>query len=111
MVYGGSHSGTARMDRLLWLYAARPDGARGLLSAVGGSMTGVAGTTFSVTIAAAVYASGQYGPRLLSNFMADRGKQVTLGTFIATFLLSIIVLRTIARRGRMAQAPSCRSLH
>ena len=99
MVYIDTHSGTAWMDRLPWLYAARPDGARSLLSSIGGSMIGVAGTTFSVTIAAVVYASGQYGPRLLSNFMSDRGNQVTLGTFIATFLYSMIVLRTIRSPG------------
>ena len=58
-------------------------------------MITVAGTVFSVTIAAVVYASGQYGPRLLSNFMSDRGNQVTLGTFIATFLYCLVVLRTV----------------
>lgn len=95
MVYIDSHAGSTWMDGLPWLYAARPDGARSLLSSIGGSMIGVAGTTFSVTIAAVVYASGQYGPRLLSNFMSDRGNQVTLGTFIATFVYSLVVLRTI----------------
>ncbi len=58
-------------------------------------MIGVAGTVFSVTMAAVVYASGQYGPRLLTNFLSDRGNQVTLGTFTATFVFSIMVLRTI----------------
>jgi uncharacterized membrane protein len=99
MIYVDSHFGSTWMDGLPWLYAARPDGARSLLSSIGGSMIGVAGTTFSVTIAAVVYASGQYGPRLLSNFMSDRGNQVTLGTFIATFLYSMIVLRTIRSPG------------
>ncbi|MBN8482576.1 MAG: DUF2254 domain-containing protein, partial [Xanthomonadales bacterium] len=91
--------GSQWMERMAWLHAARPAGARSLLSAVVGSMIGVAGTTFSVTIAAVVYASGQYGPRLLSNFMGDRGNQVTLGTFIATFLYSVLVLRTIRSPG------------
>ena len=95
MVYVDSGAGSGWMDGLPWLDAARPDGARSLLSSIGGSMIGVAGTTFSVTIAAVVYASGQYGPRLLSNFMSDRGNQVTLGTFIATFVYSLVVLRTI----------------
>lgn len=102
MVWLDSHHATTWMDRLPWLYAARPDGARSLLSSIGGSMIGVAGTTFSVTIAAVVYASGQYGPRLLSNFMSDRGNQVTLGTFIATFLYSLIVVRTIRSPGENA---------
>ena len=78
-----------------WLHENKPDGARTLLSTIAGSMIGVAGVTFSITIASVVYASGQYGPRLLTNFMRDRGNQVTLGTFIATFLYCILVLRTI----------------
>lgn len=53
-------------------------------------MITVAGTVFSVTIASVVFASGQYGPRLLSNFMSDRGNQVTLGAFIATFVYCLL---------------------
>ncbi|WP_340645442.1 DUF2254 domain-containing protein [Phenylobacterium sp.] len=95
MIFLDTHAGSAWMDDLPWLYAARPDGARQVLSAISASMITVAGTVFSVTIAAVVYASGQYGPRLLSNFMSDRGNQVTLGTFIATFVYCLLVLRTI----------------
>lgn len=95
MVAIDSYVGSAWMDGYVWLYASRPDGARQVLSSVGGSMITVAGTVFSVTIAGVVYASGQYGPRLLTNFMRDRGNQVTLGTFIATFLYCLVVLRTI----------------
>ena len=105
MIWLDSHHATGWMDSLPWLYAARPDGARSLLSSIGGSMIGVAGTTFSVTIAAVVYASGQYGPRLLSNFMSDRGNQVTLGTFIATFLYSLVVVRTIRSPGETPGEP------
>ena len=87
--------GPSWLERVPWLYTTHPGGARLVLSAIGGSMITVAGTVFSVTIAAVVYASGQYGPRLLSNFMSDRGNQVTLGTFIATYLYCLLVLRTI----------------
>ncbi|MDE0880571.1 MAG: DUF2254 domain-containing protein, partial [Sphingomonas bacterium] len=73
--------GSAWIKSIPFLYQARPEGARQMLSSIGGSMITVAGTVFSVTIAAVVYASGQYGPRLLTNFMRDRGNQVTLGTF------------------------------
>ena len=83
------------IERIGWVRAAHPDGARQILSVIGGSMVTVAGTVFSVTIAAVVYASGQYGPRLLSNFMGDRGNQVTLGTFISTFVYCLLVLRTV----------------
>lgn len=87
--------GSSWLEQVPWLYATHPGGARLVLSAIGGSMITVAGTVFSVTIAAVVYASGQYGPRLLSNFMSDRGNQLTLGTFIATYLYCLLVLRTI----------------
>jgi len=104
MIFIDTHAGSGWMDRLPWLYAARPDGARQVLSAIGSSMITVAGTVFSVTIAAVVYASGQYGPRLLSNFMSDRGNQVTLGTFIATFVYCLLVLRTIRSPNESAGA-------
>ena len=95
MIWIDTRVGSDWMDGLTWLYAARPNGARQVLSAIGGSMITVAGTVFSVTIASVVFASGQYGPRLLSNFMSDRGNQVTLGTFIATFVYCLLVLRTV----------------
>jgi uncharacterized membrane protein len=78
-----------------WFYGSRPAGARALLSTVAGSTITVAGVVFSITLAAVTYASGQYGPRLLSNFMRDRGNQATLGVFIGTFLYCLVVLRTI----------------
>jgi uncharacterized membrane protein len=83
------------MEELSWIYANKPEGARDLLSVVAGSMISVAGVTFSITIVAVSHAAGQYGPRLLTNFLRDRGNQVTLGTFLATFLYSLIVLRTV----------------
>lgn len=87
--------GAEWLGSVSWLYESHPGGARELMSAIGGSMITVAGTVFSVTIAAVVFASGQFGPRLLSNFMGDRGNQITLGTFIATYIYCLLVLRTI----------------
>ena len=87
--------GSSWIDDVSWLYANKPDGARALLSTIAGSMITVAGVTFSITIAAVAYATSQFGPRLLTNFMQDRGNQVTLGTFIATYIYCLLVLRTI----------------
>jgi uncharacterized membrane protein len=78
-----------------WIWAGRPEGARALLSTVAGSMITVAGVEFSITIMALSLASSQFGPRLLRNFMRDRGNQIVLGTFIATFVYCILVLRTV----------------
>ncbi|QPC99236.1 DUF2254 domain-containing protein [Qipengyuania soli] len=78
-----------------WLVPARPDGASNMLTVIAGSMIGVASTVFSITIAAVAYASGTYGPRLLTNFMEDKGNQLSLATFIGTFVYAITVLRTV----------------
>lgn len=91
-------------DGIEWIYANKPAGARALLSTIAGSMITVAGVTFSITIAAVSYATSQFGPRLLTNFMQDRGNQITLGTFIATFLYCLLVLRTIRSADEAAGA-------
>ena len=83
------------LEPLGWYQQSKPEGARAVLTAIASSMITVAGVVFSITIVAISYAASQYGPRILTNFMSDRGNQVTLGTFIATFVYSVVVLRTI----------------
>jgi uncharacterized membrane protein len=78
-----------------WLYAGGEAGARALLGAIATSTIGVAGTTFSITVAALSLASGQMGPRLLRNFVRDAGNQVALGVFLGTFVYALVVLRTV----------------
>lgn len=78
-----------------WVYGGGDTGARTLLGAIASSTIGVAGTLFSITIAALTLASSQMGPRLLRNFMRDRGNQITLGVFLGTFGYSLIVLRAV----------------
>jgi len=83
------------IQKLGWVYTGGPDGARTVLSTIAGSMITVAGTAFSIVIVALTLASSQFGPRLLRNFMQDTGNQVVLGTFIATFIYCLLVLRTV----------------
>ena len=78
-----------------WLYNGGGTGARTLLGAVASSTIGVAGTVFSITIAALSLAAGQMGPRLLRNFTHDRGNQLTLGAFLGTFSYALMVLRSV----------------
>lgn len=87
--------GKQQVSDLGWIYTGGADGARQLLATVAGSMITVAGTVFSVTVVALSLASSQFGPRLLRNFMRDRGNQFVLGTFIATFVYCLLVLRTV----------------
>lgn len=78
-----------------WLHVSRPNGARTTLTVIAGSMIGVASTVFSITIAAVAYASGNYGPRLLTNFMEDKGNQLSLATFIGTFVYALMIIRVV----------------
>jgi uncharacterized membrane protein len=89
-----------------WIWHGGPEGARTLLSTVAGSMITVAGVVFSVTIVALSLASSQFGPRLLRNFMRDTGNQIVLGTFIATFVYCLLVLRTVRGNGTQEFVPS-----
>jgi len=58
-----------------------------------------------MTLVALSLTSSQFGPRLLRNFMRDRTNQVVLGTFVATFLYCLLVLRTIRRADESAFVP------
>ena len=71
------------------------DGARAVLTTLAAASLGVAGVAFSVTMVAVSFASANYGPRLISNFMANRQNQVVLGVFVATFAYSMVVLSTV----------------
>ncbi len=82
-----------------WIYQGGPEGARILLSTISGSMITVAALTFSITIVGLSMASQQFGPRLLRNFIRDRGYQLVLGTFLAAFIYCLLVLRTVRSTG------------
>ncbi len=77
------------------LFGAGADGARGMLTAIAGSMITVAGLIFSLTLATLAQVSSQYTPRVLRNFMSDRANQLVLGFFVSIFVYCLIVLRTI----------------
>jgi uncharacterized membrane protein len=81
------------------------EGASALLGAISGSMITIAGVVFSMTLVALSLASSQLGPRLLRNFMRDTTTQIVLGTFVATFLYCLLVLRTIRRAEEIVFVP------
>lgn len=93
------------LQRLGWGYSGGAEGASLLLGTVAGSMIAIAGTVFSMTLVALSLASSQLGPRLLRNFMRDTANQVVLGTFVATFVYCLLVLRTIRRADEVAFVP------
>lgn len=50
-----------------------------VIAVIAGSIIGVGGVAFSITMVALTLTSGQYGPKILRNFLEDRTSKVTLG--------------------------------
>lgn|SRR5665811_1591006 len=88
-----------------WTFTTGAEGSSSLLGAIAGSMITIAGVVFSMTLVALSLTSSQLGPRLLRNFMRDTKTQMVLGTFVATFLYCLLVLRTIRRPDEIAFVP------
>jgi len=82
-----------------WVNGGSADAARQILTATAAAVITVVGLVFSITIVALTLASTQFGPRILRNFVRDRGTQVTLGTFVATFVYSVLVLGSVSHGG------------
>ena len=81
---------------LRWLaFQGTPEDARQLLIVVSSTMITVTGLVFALTIIALQIASGQYSPRLLRNFMRDRGTQLVLSIFVGAFAYSTAGLHTV----------------
>src|ERR1700737_4407555 len=94
------HQAAYRGDLMLpsWVNSGSADAARQILTAIAAAVITVVGLVFSITIVALTLTSTQFGPRMLRNFVRDRGTQVTLGTFVATFVYAILALGSISHR-------------
>src|SRR6516225_9644575 len=77
-----------------WVISGSADAARQILTTTAAIIT-VVGVVFSIILVTLTLASTQFGPRMLRNFIRDRGTQVTLGTFVATFVYAVLVLASI----------------
>lgn len=83
-----------------WALSGSPDASRQILTTVAAAIITVVGVVFSIVIVALTLTSTQFGPRMLRNFIRDRGTQVTLGTFVATFVYAILALGAIGQESR-----------
>ncbi len=97
-------AGTYAVDRAIydghhalpsWVLTGSADSARQILIALAAAVITVIGVVFSIMIVTLTLASTQFGPRMLRNFIRDRGTQVTLGTFVATFVYAVLTLASI----------------
>lgn len=78
-----------------WFWSGEADGARSMMGTIAGSLITVISIVFSMTITTLSQTATHFGPRVLRNFTSDRGVQITLGTFIATFVYCLLVMRTV----------------
>jgi uncharacterized membrane protein len=62
---------------------------------VAGAVIDIAGIVFSITMVPLTIAASQFDPRLLRTFLRDTRTQVTLGTFIATFIFCMLVFLSL----------------
>jgi uncharacterized membrane protein len=97
-------AGTYALDRAAYdgswhlpsfVISGTADAARQILTAIAAAVITVVTLVFSITIVTLTLASTQFGPRMLRNFIRDRITQLTLGSFVATFVYSILALVAI----------------
>jgi len=100
--------GTHALDRLAYdgslhlpafVISGTADAARQILTAIAAAVITVVTLVFSITIVTLTLASTQFGPRMLRNFIRDRITQLTLGSFVATFIYAILTLVSIGPGG------------
>jgi len=73
-------------------FSLHPEDARRVLGIIAGSIIGVGGVAFSMTMVALTLTSGQYGPKILRNFLGDNYSKLSLGLFLGTYVYALIVL-------------------
>jgi len=88
-----------------WVISGSADAARQILTTIAAAIITVVGVVFSIILVTLTLASTQFGPRMLRNFIRDRGTQLTLGTFVATFVYAVLVLASIGVGSRGAFVP------
>jgi uncharacterized membrane protein len=104
LLAGGLFAITYAIDRAAYdgsvhlpafVISGSPDAARQILTAIAAAVITVVTLVFSITIVTLTLASTQFGPRMLRNFIRDRITQLTLGSFVATFVYAILALVSI----------------
>jgi uncharacterized membrane protein len=83
-----------------WIDQGSAADARSLLSATAGAIITTLGLVLSITVLTLSIAASQFGQRLLRRYMRDRGTQVCIGIFAATFVFSLLTLLSVTSRAQ-----------
>jgi uncharacterized membrane protein len=81
--------------RFPWSIPRDAVGAQYILGAIAASIMTVLSVVYSVLLLVLTFASMQFSPRIIVAFMKDRVSQVTLGAFLGTFAVCLLILPSI----------------
>jgi uncharacterized membrane protein len=81
-----------------WVNQGGASDCRDLVSATAGAIITTLGLVLSITVLIFSTAATQFGQRLLRRYMRDRGTQVSIGIFAATFVFSLLTLLSVTSR-------------
>ncbi len=89
-----------------WVNHGSADAAREILTAIAAAVITVVGLVFSITIVALTLASTPVRlPGCCAASSATSERQVTLGTFVATFVYAVLALGSVSHGGRADFVP------
>jgi len=83
------------LSGLSWTFQSEADAATALMETIASSMITIASVVFSIMLVALSLASSQFGSRLISNYMRDSRTQIALGSFVATYIYCLLIIRAI----------------
>jgi uncharacterized membrane protein len=91
-----------QLDEVPWVqrivekhFSVLPSTVEPIMTTIAGSVIGVGGVVFSVTMVALTLASGQFGPKVLREYLDSTLAKITLGLFIGTFIYNIVALISV----------------
>lgn len=98
--------GNSLQGNAAWLYRGGPDQAREIVATILSAIGTMTSLVFSITMVVLTLAAGQFGPRLVRNFMARRQTQLVLGTFVLTILYALLLLSALGKEQQEGTFPS-----
>lgn len=84
-----------RLEPVWWLFSGGQTTARQLLSAIAAAMAAIVTMAFSITVTAVTFIAQHYGTLIIRTFMRNLTTQFVMGSFLATFVYSLLILRSV----------------
>ena len=81
-----------------WIDQGGASDALALLAATAGGIITTLGLVLSIAVVVFTLVTSQFGQRLLREFMRDRGTQITIGVFAATFVFNLLTMLSVTAR-------------